>query len=469
MAKTNKLLYENHNCYDQWSKNKVKEAFDFSEQYKRFLDTVKTERLCVEEGIRALEKAGFVHYDQFKRSKILAGAKIYFNNRGKALIAVVIGKKPIEDGLNMVLTHIDSPRIDLKVNPLYEAEGFALLKTHYYGGIKKYQWPVIPLSLHGVVILHSGKKIDIHIGDRKTDPVFVITDLLPHAARKQLERKASEFITAEELNILIGGIPVSDKKAKDRVKLAILQTLNAEYGLVEEDFLSAEIEAVPAFEARDIGFDRSFVGGYGHDDRSSSYAALQALLSNKKVPERSCLVYWSDKEEVGSQGATGAQSMFLTHAVGKLVRLLHPTANEDALRDVLANSYGLSGDVDAAYDPDYVEFHDHRNTAKLNHGIVLTKYTGVGGKYMANDADAEFMGKVRKLFNDEQIVWQTGDVGKVDIGGGGTIAFLLGNLGMHIVDCGPAVLSMHAPYEILSKVDLYASYEAYRVFFEKMK
>ncbi len=463
------LQYENHSCYDQWPRSKFNRATDFCEEYKQFLNIAKTERLCVREGIAFLEKNGFVDFRGLAGKRVLPGAKIYFNQRGKALLAVIIGKQDPVAGFNMVLTHIDSPRIDLKVRPLYEESGFALLKTHYYGGIKKYQWPVIPLALHGVVVLRNGQKIEIHIGESKDDPVFVITDLLPHVARKQLERKASEFITGEELNILVGSQPVPDKKVKERIKMAILEVLHKKYGMIEEDFLSAEIEAVPAFEPRDIGFDRSFIGGYGHDDRSSSFVALRALLALKKTPSRSCLFYWADKEEVGSQGATGAQSAFLSHCVGKIIKMVKGAVYEDEVRDAFSNTYGLSADVDAAYDPDYSEFHDVKNSARLNHGVVLVKYTGFGGKYMASDADAEYMGQVRKLFHDHKIVWQTGVVGKVDVGGGGTIAYMLANLGMHVVDCGPAVLSMHAPFEIISKVDLYATFEAYQTFYEFMK
>jgi aspartyl aminopeptidase len=371
--------------------------------------------------------------------------------------------------MNMILTHIDSPRIDLKVNPLYEDSQIALLKTQYYGGIKKYQWPTIPLELHGVVTLQNGKTIRVNIGDNKDDPIFVITDLLPHAAGKQMERKASEIVQGEELNIMVGSIPVKNKKGKERVKQAIVEHLYKKYGMIEEDFVSAEIEAVPAFEVRDLGFDRSFIGGYGHDDRSSSYTALRAMLDIKGIPERTTLLFWSDKEEVGSYGATGAQSNFLYHVIGNILRLFDPAALDTSTRDLLSNSCALSGDVDAAFDPDYKDVHDERNTAQLNHGVTITKYTGVRGKYGANDADAEYVGKVRKLFNENGIVWQTGLVSKVDVGGGGTIALYLAALGIHIVDCGPAVLSMHSPFEVISKADLFATYEAYKVFFEKMK
>lgn len=463
------LLYAKTNCYDTWNTKKVKTAYDFAEQYKEFLGQGKTERLIIQDGIKRLKKAGFIPLEQLKNEKSFAGKKVYVVNREKALVACILGKKPVTEGMNMILTHIDSPRLDMKVNPCYEDKGIAYFKTQYYGGVKKYQWPVIPLALHGVVILKNGKSVEIHIGEDPQDPVFVITDLLPHLARKQMEKRASEFIEAESLNIIVGTTPVADKKAKDKVKMFVLEYLHKTYGIIEEDFQSAEIEAVPVGYPRDIGFDRSLIGGYGHDDRAPSFAALQALLDIKGVPDRTILFFWSDKEEVGSFGATGAQSRFLFHTVGKIVRLMHKQATEDTIMNVLNASSALSGDVDVALDPDYKETVDDKNTAFLNHGVAIIKYTGMRGKYGGNDADAEYIGKVRKLFNDNKIVWQTGLLGKADEGGGGTIAIYLAALGIHIVDCGPSVLSMHSPYELLSKVDLYATYEAYKVFYEKMR
>jgi aspartyl aminopeptidase len=393
---------------------------------------------------------------------------VYTINRNKSIAVAVLGKRPIEDGLNIIASHIDVPRLDLKQNPLYEDDDtkLALFKTHYYGGIKKYQWVNIPLALHGKVVKGDGSEVDINIGESPDDPVFTITDLLPHLARKkQAKRALAEGIKGEELNILVGSRPVSDKHAKKKVKLWILDYLNKNYGMVEEDFVSAELEIVPAGRARDIGFDRSLVGAYGHDDRICAYTSLRAL-TDIKTPSRTGLALMFDKEEIGSEGSTGVKSRFLVNTIGDLIGLRNPGYPESMLRKALENSRALSSDVNAGINPNYKGVHETRNAARLGHGVVITKFTGSGGKYASNDASAEFMGAIRRLLNENKIIWQTAELGKVDEGGGGTVARFLAEHNMDVIDCGPPILSMHSPFEISSKIDIYSTYEAYRAFFE---
>ena len=375
----------------------------------------------------------------------------------------MIGKKPVSEGISILGSHIDAPRLDLKQNPLYEDTELAFFKTHYYGGIKKYQWLTIPLAIHGVVVKGDGTSVEIVIGEDEDDPVFNITDLLPHLAREQMQKKMSEAVTGEGLNVLLGSMPYKDDKVKEKVKLSILSILNKRYGIMEEDFQSAELEIVPAQKARDVGFDKSMVGGYGQDDRVCAYPALRALLDTE-APERTVVCLLTDKEEIGSMGNTGAKSSLLVDFVANIIALTEDAYSDLKLRSCFSRSKMLSADVNAAVDPNYESVYEKRNATYLGHGIVLQKYTGARGKYDSSDASAEFFGEIRKLFNDNGIMWQTGELGKVDEGGGGTIAQFAANLGIDVLDCGIAVLSMHSPFEITSKIDIYMTYNAYKVF-----
>jgi aspartyl aminopeptidase len=389
--------------------------------------------------------------------------KVYRNVRGKTVLAAIVGKKPAVEGCNILGAHIDSPRLDLKQNPLYEDNDLALLDTHYYGGIKKYQWTTIPLAMHGVFVNENGKKIAVKIGEEPGDPVFTITDLLPHLAKDQMQKKASEAVEGEDLDILAGSRPYSDsaKEVKEKVKLGILSLLNKQFGITEKDFASAEIEFVPAFNARDIGFDRSMIGAYGHDDRCCSFPALKALAAlahEKASPEKTVICYLSDKEETGSAGNTGARSLNFENFIALFC------ANETELRLCFNKSSMLSADVNAAFDPTYASVFDKRNGSFLGKGIVLSKYTGSGGKYGASDANAEFCAKVQAIMSRNKIQRQFGELGKVDKGGGGTIALYAANLGMDVLDCGVPVLSMHSPFEVISKIDLFTTYRGYIAF-----
>lgn len=453
-----KLTYSAPNAGEKLSEAELKIADDFCEGYKDFLNAAKTERESVNYFVAMAEKEGFTAFDPDK--KYFAGDKVYYNNRGKALILAVIGKKSVADGVRIVAAHVDSPRLDLKPNPLYEDNDMALFKTHYYGGIKKYQWTAIPLSLHGVVALKDGSVVEIRIGDDAGDPVFCITDLLPHLASEQVQRKLSEGIRGEELNILVGSRPFNDDKASEKVKLNILKILNDKYGITEEDFLSAELEAVPAFDARDLGFDRSMIGAYGHDDRVCAYPAVMASLSNLN-PENTTLTVLADKEETGSEGNTGLDSSFLRYFIEDLAAMEGVSP-----RKVFTNSTCLSADVNAAFDPTFPDVTERRNCAYINKGAVITKYTGARGKGGTSDASAEFMGKIRSILDRHNVIWQTGELGKVDIGGGGTVAKYVAHLNIDVVDLGVPVLSMHAPYEIVSKTDVYMTYRACDAFFK---
>lgn len=443
-----------------------KEIFEFSEGYKNFLDIAKTEREFIVEATKVAESNGYKNAESVDVLK--AGDKVYYINRGKNIVLAVIGKEDIENGANFVVSHVDAPRLDLKGNPLYEDTELAMMKTHYYGGIKKYQWVSIPLALHGVVILENGKKVNIIIGEDDKDPVFTIPDILPHLAKKvQGERKAGEVIKGEELNLLIGSMPttIENKEIKDKVKYAVLEKLNEKYGMIEEDFISAELQIVPAFKAKDVGLDRAIVGAYGHDDRICGYTSLKAIFDLKETPQRTAICFIVDKEEIGSTGSTGLESNYLEYFMSDIINKIKGEYNELMLKRCLWKSKALSADVNDGINPMFKEVHDSLNAAKLGYGIVITKYTGSGGKYASNDADAEFVHEIRTLLNKNGISWQIGMLGKVDEGGGGTVAKFLAHFGINTIDAGPALLAMHSPFELASKFDIYETYRAYKIFF----
>ena len=452
-----KLTFKRDNgCKDE---KVVAEAELFCEGYKCFLDLGKTEREAADFAIAAAIEKGFKPFD--RNAKYNPGDKVYLNNRGKSVILAVFGNQPVESGVRVAASHIDSPRIDLKPNPIYEDCEMALFKTHYYGGVKKYQWTAIPLALHGVVIRADGTKISIVIGEDENDPCFVITDLLPHLAAEQYKRTLGEAIRGEDMNVLIGSYPFKDDKVSEAVKLNILNIIYEKYGIVEADFISAELELVPAFKARDIGFDRSLIGSYGHDDRVCAYPSLMAILNASGVPEHTVITVLADKEEIGSMGNTGLESAFLKYFICDLANI----QGGDGFT-ALANSECLSADVNAAFDPNYPDVLDRRNAAMINHGAAFTKYTGSRGKSGTSDASAEFVGKMRRLMDANNVMWQMGELGKVDLGGGGTVAMYIANLGMDVIDIGVPVLSMHAPFEVVSKFDVYMVYKAIEAFFK---
>jgi aspartyl aminopeptidase len=438
------------------SDEEIEKADKFCEGYKKFITLCKTEREAASFAEAAAKKAGFVPFNA--GSKYKPGDKVYYMNRGKAIILTVFGKKALSEGVKIIASHIDAPRIDLKPNPLYEDSELALFKTHYYGGIKKYQWTAVPLAMHGVMILKNGQSLQVSIGEKDNEPKFVITDLLPHLCAEQSKRTLSEGIKGEELNILVGSRPFRSDKGSELVKLNVLKLLNEKYGIIEEDFLSAELELVPAYAAADIGLDRSMVGGYGQDDRVCAYPSLIAALESK-APHHTVLTVLTDKEETGSDGNTGLNSAYLKHFIADLAKQQGLEA-----RDVLRRSECLSADVNAAFDPTFPSVHEKMNASYLNKGIVVTKYTGCRGKSGTSDASAEFMGKVRKTFDDAGIIWQVGELGKVDEGGGGTVAQYVANLDVDVVDVGVAVLSMHSPFEVVSKLDVYMAYKAFKAF-----
>ncbi len=433
-------------------------ADEFSVAYKEFLDKGKTERECVNYAVELLSKNGYEEFDASKTYK--AGDKIYKVNRGKAIMAATIGSKSIEEGIRINAAHIDSPRLDLKPNPVYEKSELAFFKTHYYGGIRKYQWATIPLAMHGVIIRTDGTKIEVNVGEDEKDPVFMISDLLPHLSAKQNERKLSEGIQAEELNIIIASLPFGGEDTKEAVKLHALKLLNEKYGIVERDFARAELEFVPAHKAKDLGFDRSLIAAYGHDDRICAYPALIAEIEAKN-PAYTTLTVLADKEEIGSAGNTGLHSNFMYD----FICYLADNSKAD-VKKVCENSACLSSDVNAAYDPTFASVFDENNACYLNHGCVLTKYTGARGKVAASDASAEFMAKVIDIMEKAGVHWQIGAFGKVDEGGGGTVAQYVAMLNIDVVDLGVPVLAMHAPCEIASKLDLYEAYRAFKAFYE---
>ena len=442
----------------------------FAVKYKAFLDAGKTEREICTLLIDRLKHAGFIDIEEAAAAgkNLPAGAKVYQNIHDKAINCAVIGTRPVTDGFTILGAHIDSPRIDLKTNPLYEDAEFALFDTHYYGGIKKYQWLAIPLALHGVIFDKDGNKQTLCIGEDEAEPVFTITDLLPHLSHEQDGKKMSEFITGEELDILAGSAPYTDEKAKDKVKLNVLSILHEKYGITERDFAGAEIEAVPAQKARDLGFDRSMIGAYGHDDRCCAFASVEAFLAvaekaaETAAPERTIVCSLTDKEEIGSMGNTGADARGFEDFAAYLVGL--GGGSELDLRRALNRSVMLSSDVNAAFDPNYAEVYDKKNCSYFGKGLAVAKYTGRGGKYMASDANAEYLSRVLAIFDKANVQWQFGNLGKVDKGGGGTIALHYARLGIDVLDCGISVLSMHSPFEVISKIDLWTAYKGYRAF-----
>lgn len=462
-----KLSFNQKTVWDISTDKDIKNGFAFSEEYKSFLNYSKTEREFASNAEKLASAAGFVSLEELSRKnkRIVPGTKVYFINKKKSAVFAVIGSRPLEEGTNIVGAHIDAPRIDLKQNPLYEDTDLVLFKTHYYGGIKKYQWLTLPMAIHGIVVKADGSKVEIVVGENEDDPVFTITDLLPHLAKEQMQKKLGEAVPGEGLNLLLGSMPYNDKKVKEKVKLNILNILNKRYGIVEEDFQSAELEIVPAQKARDVGFDKSMIGGYGQDDRVCAYPALRAIL-DVEIPERTAICLLTDKEEIGSTGNTGAQSSLLENFIASLIGLRAENYCELKLRSALTNSKMLSADVNAAVDPNFESVYEKRNSTYLNKGVILQKYTGSRGKYDASDASAEFVGEIRKLFNDNKILWQTGELGKVDEGGGGTIAQFAAHLGIDVIDCGVPVLSMHSPFEITSKMDVYTMFNAYKVFYK---
>ena len=447
-----KLCYVKKNGLLTAQDSIIDEAAEYAKGYKSYLNAAKTEREAAKVAIALAEEKGFVPFEIGKKYK--AGDRVYFNNRGKAVAFAVIGTEDVEKGVNITAAHIDSPRLDLKQNPLYEEIELALFKTHYYGGIRKYQWPTVPLSLHGVFALKDGSVIDVCIGEDEDDPKFVVNDLLPHLATEQNKRTLAEGIKGEELNVLVGSMPFKDDEGSELVKLNILKILNEKYGITEADFLSAELEMVPAYKSCDIGFDRSLIGAYGQDDRVCAYPAFTAIFEIS-APKKTALAILADKEEIGSDGNTGLNSDFLLHVIGDLARM-----QDKEVTVALRNSRCLSADVNAGTDPTFQDVSERRNASFLNYGVVVTKYTGARGKSGTSDASAEYVAQVRAMLDNAGIIWQTAELGKVDAGGGGTVAMYVANLGIDVVDLGVPVLSMHAPFEVTSKLDVYMCYKA---------
>ncbi|HKM00524.1 MAG TPA: aminopeptidase [Sedimentibacter sp.] len=461
-----KLFYKKHYIWQKASQETKEDVFKLADDYKKFIDAAKTERLSINEIIRCAKEAGFKNFKD--QDQVKTGDKLYYVNKEKAAVLVVLGKDDIEKGMNIVGSHVDSPRIDIKQNPLYEEHGISLLKTHYYGGIRKYQWVAIPLALYGTVVKVNGEVIQIAIGDDENDPVFYITDLLPHLAKDQNDKKLSEAIEGEGLNVIIGSLPAEGKEDEKKFKLNVLKILNEKYGMIEEDFLTAELEIVPAGKSRDVGIDRGMIMAYGHDDRVCAYTSLRAILELDS-PQKTAVALFSDKEEVGSNGNTGMCSMFFNNMIAELIAIKNKgNYKELLLKRALENSSMLSSDVAAGVDPTYPQVTEIQNAAIMGKGVVMVKYTGSRGKSGANDANAEYIGSLRKLFNENNVIWQTSELGKVDQGGGGTIAYIMANYNMDVVDLGVPVLSMHAPYELVSKTDVYMTYKAYNVFYNMM-
>lgn len=462
-AKKSDLLYERKNFFKDASPAEQDAAFSYAEPYKKFLDQAKTVRETVAYVENLLKKHKFQPLGAKNAKK-----RVYSIFRGKTMAFAVMGSKPISEGFNMVAAHIDTPRVDLKQNPLYEdaSSTMACMRTHYYGGIKKYQWVSTPLALHGAIIKKDGSVLEISLGEKEDEPVFIIPDLLPHLARKeQYTKNLADAIDASRMNLVFGGMQEPNNEDKEAVKLYALKQLNARYGITEADFISAELELVPATRSRDAGIDSSMVVGYGQDDRICSYAALTALIDNLDAkPTKTMIVYFSDKEEVGSQGNTGAQSVFLEDFVGRLLKANGECDSSANLRNTFMNSQILSADVTAAMDPNYPGVHERQNATLFNHGVGISKFTGAGGKSGCNDANAEFVAKVIRIFNDAGVYWQMGALGKVDEGGGGTIAYILANLGAEVIDCGTGLMGMHSLYEMCSKADLYSTYRGYKAF-----
>ncbi len=459
-----KLALKKKSAWEQFTDRQKKEAFKLCDDYKSFLDKAKTEREAVKEIEAFAKKKDFSEIGEAK--ELIPGSRVYDIYRNKNAALVIAGKKPITEGARIIVSHVDSPRIDLKPHPLYEDSGIAMMKTHYYGGIKKFHWVNRPFALHGVVTRKDGTTIDFIIGESDKDPVFVISDLLIHLSRKSVDKRvASEALKGEELNIIAGNIPVTDDKVKQKVKLAVLEHLYDKYGIIEEDFASAEIEAVPAEKARDIGFDRAFVGAYGHDDKSGVFSSLSAACS-VRTPEYTTIVLFIDKEEIGSYGNTSARSLYLQHFVGKLLELHGKQGSIKEINETLMKSQAISSDICSAVNPTFKDVYDVNNSFLAGFGITLQMYTGAGGKYYSSHASCEFAGKMRKMLNDNKVPWQYGEEGKVDEGGGGTLALYLSRYGMDIIDISIPVLGVHSPFEVVSKADMYSAYMAYAAFLE---
>ena len=453
-----KLFSQPKHAIQRMSDAERKACDKFCEDYKAFMNTAKTEREINTFVIDELQKQG---YQEFQPGmKLKAGDKIYLNNRGKAVMMATIGTADIREGVRLCAAHIDSPRLDMKQHPLYENQEIGYFKTHYYGGIKKYQWTTVPLSLHGVIVKKDGTKVTVRIGEDEEDPVFYITDLLPHLADEQMRRTAPQIIKGEELNIVIGSLPLKSDKGNELVKLALMKLLNEKYGITEEDFLSAELEAVPAYKAKDVGFDRSLIGAYGHDDKVCSYPAFRASMA-VTAPEHTSVVILTDKEETGSDGNTGLKSSYLKYFLEDLAECFGANG-----RAVMRASKCLSADVNAGFDPTFPEVLEKNNCAYLNYGVCVTKFTGARGKSGTSDASAEFVGEVRRILDDGGVIWQTGELGRVDLGGGGTVAAYIANLDIDTIDIGVPVLSMHAPYELVAKTDVWSAYRAFVEFLE---
>jgi len=459
MPDKDELFYKKKSTFDRIDEAETARAYEYCEEYKSFLNAAKTEREAVSEAIRLAEGSGFLPYK--RGMKLKPGAKIYSQTGGKALILAVIGKNPLSDGTNITVAHIDSPRVDLKQVPLYEDNDLAFFKTHYYGGIKKFHWVVRPLALHGVVIKKDGTAVNFTIGEDESDPIFMITDLLPHLGKDQEKKTLGEAFTGENLNILIGSRPAGEEKDENRVKLTVLTILNEKYGITEEDFLSAEIEAVPLMRARDVGFDRSMIAAYGQDDRSCAFAALRAILNTKK-PDKTAVCVLTDREEIGSEGVTGMQSAMFDGFMEELCGVFG--AN---IRDCFKNSFCLSADVCNAFDPNFADVSEKQNSAKLGYGLGVEKFTGARGKSGSSDASAEVVAMLRGLFADNGVVWQMAELGKVDQGGGGTVAKFMANRSIATIDAGVPVLSMHAPFEISSKLDCYMTHKGILTIFAR--
>ena len=456
-----RLFNTKKNGWENTSDEEKEKIFNYCQGYMDFLNRSKTEREIVKNAEQMARERGYRDISEFE--SLNPGDKVYYVNRGKNLFLAVIGTESIENGVNIIGSHADSPRLDLKPNPLYEDKEFAYFKTHYYGGIKKYQWTAIPLSMHGVIVKTNGKTVEVNIGENENDPIFTITDLLPHLAQDQMQKKLKDGVEGENLNLLIGSIPYKDSKVSEKVKLNILDILNRKYGITEKDFISAEIELVPAFKCRSLGFDESLIAGYGQDDKVCVYTSLTAILGIEN-PRKTAVCLLADKEEIGSMGNTGMESNVFSTFLSEILNKLN--INRPNLLDkVLCNSKMLSADVDAGLDPIYVSVADLNNACYLNRGVGMNKYTGVAGKSNASDANAEFLAYVRNIFESNNVDYQMAELGKVDKGGGGTIAYILANKGVDVVDCGVGVLSMHAPYEVTSKYDVYQAYKGYMAFY----
>ncbi|NBG87913.1 aminopeptidase [Isachenkonia alkalipeptolytica] len=459
------LFFKQESLWKALDDEKLKEAQDFGESYKSFIDASKTERKCVKEIIRQAKSRGFVSFEETLKDKkaLLPGDKVYFMNKEKAVILAVIGKEAMESGVNIIGTHVDSPRLDLKPFPFYEDKELVLAKTHYYGGVKKYQWVTMPLAMHGVITKENGELLEITIGEDPSDPILMISDLLPHLSKDQMNKKMSEGITGEGLNVLLGNQASKEGEEKEAVKAHLLQLLKEQYDITEEDFAFAEIQLVPAGKARDVGLDQSMIAAYGHDDRVCAFGELKAIV-DLDTPRKTAMAVFVDKEEVGSISNVGMESKFFENSLDEMLALQEGSTRL-SVRRALNNSKALSGDVMSAFDPNFPEVLDPKNSCYMGRGVNISKYTGSRGKGGCNDANHEFLAQLRSTFNNHDIHWQMGELGKVDQGGGGTIAYIIGNYNTEVVDCGVPVLSMHAPMEIISKVDLYMTYLAYRGFY----